>query len=373
MSYKVIQWGAGFTGRYSLRYILGNPSLELVGVKVFTDSKVGVDAGELLGGEPVGVTGTRDVEALLSTDADCVVFMPRDPLGDPTLPNSPAQSWIDELLPILRSGKNVVSSLAPGIHMGHLASGEALTAQFDEACREGGSTLLFTGLDPGFLSDALAVTMASAVGEITAIRTWEMLEYSNYPEADVLAALGFGIPPESLDSSALDIITPTWGSGIVLAAQALNVEIEDMTITPDLFVSPKTFTTPGGVEIREGTIGAVKWTLSGIVGGKPLLNINHVTRMAPDMAPDWPNVGKAGGYRIEIDSYPPFVGEFEMARPGGTGSSFDDAMAMTAARCVNAIQTVVQAPPGYKTILDLPPLTGQNSVAATVAPASARA
>jgi 4-hydroxy-tetrahydrodipicolinate reductase len=109
------------------------------------------------------------------------------------------------------------------------------------------------------------------------------------------------------------------------------------------------------------------------VGGKPLLNINHVTRMAPDMAPDWPSVGEAGGYRIEIDSYPPFVGEFEMARPGGTGSSFDDAMAMTAARCVNAIQTVVQASPGYKTILDLPPLTGQNSVAASVAPARVRA
>jgi hypothetical protein len=75
-------------------------------------------------------------------------------------------------------------------------------------------------------------------------------------------------------------------------------------------------------------------------------------------------VGAKGGYRIEIDAFPPFVGEFPMALPGGTGDSFDDALVMTAARTVNAIQTVVQAGPGYKTFLDLPPLTGRNALAA---------
>jgi hypothetical protein len=297
-------------------------------------------------------------------DADCVVFMPRDPLGDPSVPGSSSRAWVDDLLRVLRSGKNVVTSLCAGIHTGHLANGPEFAEELERACREGGSSILFTGLDPGFLSDALAVTMASAVGEITAIRTWEILEYSNYPEAEVLAAMGFGIPPTDLDEAALGVIKPTWGGAIGLAAAALRVDVEELVITPELYLSPKTFTTRGGVEIREGTIGALRWTLAGMVGGQPLLSVNHVTRMAPDMAPEWPNVGAKGGYRIEIDAHPPFFGEFEMGRPGGTGSSFDDAMTMTAARVVNAIDVVVNASPGYKTLLDLTPLAGQNAVAA---------
>jgi 4-hydroxy-tetrahydrodipicolinate reductase len=132
-----------------------------------------------------------------------------------------------------------------------------------------------------------------------------------------------------------------------------------------MYLSPKTFTTPGGLLVEEGTIGAIRWTLSGIVDGEPRLSINHVSRMGADMAPDWPNVGDVGGYRVELDSFPPFVGEFPMALPGGTGSSFDDALVMTAARTVNAIQTVVEAAPGYRTVLDLPPLMGRNALAAT--------
>jgi 2,4-diaminopentanoate dehydrogenase len=366
MSYRVIQWGAGFTGRFSLRYILSNPSVDLVGLKVFTDGKDGVDAGTIIDREPVGVLGTRDADALVSMEADCVVFMPRDALADPSVPGSPSRAWVDELLPILRSGKNVVSPIAPPIHLAELENGEEFLAELNAACEEGGTTVFFAGLDPGFTSDALAVTMAGGVGEITAIRTWEILDYSAYPEADVLASLGLGITPDELGSSGVDVIRRVWGTAVHLAVEALGAKVERLSIEPDIYLSPKTFTTPAGVEVREGTTGALRWALSGLVAGKPFYTVNHVTRMAPDMAPDWPNVGKLGGYRIEIDAFPPFVGEFEMGRRGGTGSSFDDAMTMTAARCVNAIETVVQAEPGYKTFLDLPPLTGKHAIDASV-------
>jgi hypothetical protein len=48
--------------------------------------------------------------------------------------------------------------------------------------------------------------------------------------------------------------------------------------------------------------------------------------------------------------------------PGSEGNSFTDAMAMTAARCVNSVEAVVQASPGFKTFLDLPPLTGKYTM-----------
>lgn len=81
--------------------------------------------------------------------------------------------------------------------------------------------------------------------------------------------------------------------------------------------------------------------------------INHVNRMGADMAPDWPSIGEKGGYRVELDANPPYHGDFPLGQPGGTGTALDDAVIMTAARCVNAIATIVESPPGYKTLKDI--------------------
>jgi len=67
---KVIQWATGYTGRYSLGYILDNRVLELVGVRCYSPDKVGVDAGELIDRAPYGVALNNDRDALLSVDAD---------------------------------------------------------------------------------------------------------------------------------------------------------------------------------------------------------------------------------------------------------------------------------------------------------------
>ncbi|MBW2699132.1 MAG: dihydrodipicolinate reductase, partial [Deltaproteobacteria bacterium] len=49
MTIQVVQFGTGFVGHFALRAIIEHPDLELVGVWVHNDAKVGVDAGELAG------------------------------------------------------------------------------------------------------------------------------------------------------------------------------------------------------------------------------------------------------------------------------------------------------------------------------------
>ena len=56
--YRVIQWGTGNVGTHALRTIVERGDLELAGVKVYTEAKRGLDAGVLLGREPVGVSST---------------------------------------------------------------------------------------------------------------------------------------------------------------------------------------------------------------------------------------------------------------------------------------------------------------------------
>ncbi len=92
-----MQWTTGNVGKSSVAAIARNPSLELVGCYAWSQDKVGRDVGELAGIEPLGVTATDDVGALLALKPDCVVYNPM---------------WIDvdELVTILSSGVNVVAT-----------------------------------------------------------------------------------------------------------------------------------------------------------------------------------------------------------------------------------------------------------------------
>ena len=361
--YKVIQWGAGYTGKFSLQYILGTPQLKLVGVKCFTADKEGVDAGIIADVAPVGVTATRDTKTLLALEADCVIYMPRDALADPSVPGSPSAAWVADLVALLESGKNVVSSLAPPGHWGHLMHGESFRKRLQDACIKGKSTLFFTGFDPGFTTDALAFCLSSVVGRITQIRTWEILDYSTYPVPEIMHTMGFGMRPETLSATAANITLMTWGSALHVLGDAFGVRIDDITVEPDIYLAPQAYVTTGGTRIDAGTIAALRFAVVGHVRGKRRFVINHVTRMGQDVAPEWPRLGRDGGYRIEIDAFPPFRGDFPMGEEGGTGASFSDAMAMTAARCVNSIEAVVSAGPGYRTFLELAPLGGKYALA----------
>ena len=95
---RVIQWATGSVGHYAIGAIAEDPGLELAGGWVHSESKQGRDAGELAGIDPLGVAATRDKEALLALDADCVLYAPL--LAD-----------TDEMCRILEAGKNLVTPI----------------------------------------------------------------------------------------------------------------------------------------------------------------------------------------------------------------------------------------------------------------------
>lgn len=95
--YRVVQWTTGNVGKSSVAAIARNPTLELVGCYAWSPDKAGKDVGELVGIDPLGVTATNDVQALLALKPDVVVYNPM---------------WIDvdELVEILSAGVNVVAT-----------------------------------------------------------------------------------------------------------------------------------------------------------------------------------------------------------------------------------------------------------------------
>lgn len=360
-TYRVIQWGVGTVGSLALRYILTNPALELIGLKCHTADKEGKTAGELCGLGPMGVKATRDVEALLAMDADCILYLGRNSFTDPTLPGSPDAMWVGEIESLLASGKNVITPISTGIHYGHLHDGIGFRNRFNAAGNAGNASVLFTGFEPGFC-DVLAMTMTGAVGAIRQIKTWEIVDYGDYTGVELLRSLGFGQRPEDMPSD-LSAQKMDRGGLAYLMGETLGVAVDEIQATAEFSVAPETYTAVGGLVVQKGTINAMTSVVTGLVSGKPMFVNTHINRIGQAAAPEWPTIGRDGGYRIEIDAFPPFHGEFAMGAPGGTGSTLGDAMFMTAGRLVNVIESVVKARPGYVTFLDLSSTSGRYAVA----------
>ena len=83
---------------------------------------------------PLGVTATNDVDALLALEPDCVVY-------------NPMFADVDEMVRILRAGINMVSTSE--FITGHFL-GEGRD-RITEACESGGSTIFGSGINPGFI------------------------------------------------------------------------------------------------------------------------------------------------------------------------------------------------------------------------------
>jgi 4-hydroxy-tetrahydrodipicolinate reductase len=360
--HRVILWGPGGVGEHVLHYLAGQPDLELVGVRCYSQDKEGKDPAELIGQPPCGVAATRDVQALLALEAECVIFTPRSMLTDHSAADSPDKVLEDELVAILAAGKNVVSSTGSFMHWRHLTGGKASFDRINDACERGRVSAYFTGIDPGFTDCVLGATLASLSGEISQIRSWEMIDYSTYMHSETLAAMGFGRKPEDVPASTEPILA-SWAGSVHTLADACALVLDEVIFEGDVWISPETYTPVNGLTVAAGTVGAIRFSLSGVVNGQPRVQLNHVNRLGSHAAPDWPSVGDAGGYRIEVDGYPSIKGDFPFGLPGGTGDGLKDAMAMTAGRLVNSIDAVVAAAPGHLTPNDLPLIGPRHGMA----------
>lgn len=358
MSYKVIQWSTGVMGKHSLRYIIDNPNMELVGVKCYGSDKEGMDAGDIVGRPATGIKATQNIDAILALDADCVVLSSNDrSLAEPTIPGTVSYENFQHALRILESGKNVVSPHCPPTHYGHFSDPDAFLSQVNAACSKGNSSIIYAGIDPGFFTDQMSMILASACGLVRKINSWEILDYSTVPVPNGLGNLGFGKKPADLDlNSKRATLTMLWGGVMHLNAEALGIPLHDIEMDFDYWLSPDDFVSIGGVEVPQGTIRAYRFEMRAMSGGRAFYSLHHVTRLGKDAAPDWPRLGDEGGYRIEVDATLPISVDIPLGAAGGTGNGCDDTYIITAALLVNRIPGIVAAAPGYRTYLDLKPL-----------------
>jgi hypothetical protein len=357
MAIRVAHVGTGNVGRLALAGLLGRPQFELTALCVSTPAKVGKDAGELAGlGTRTGVTATDDLDAVLATKPDCVVYCA---MGDTRTPEA-----IEDCRRILAAGVNVVGS-APVVlqYPWHLLPDKHI-ARLEQAAQDGGASLFVTGVDPGFANDLLPLALAGTCQSLEQVRCTEIADYATYDGATVMFdVMGFGSPPDEvpmlLQPGVLGFV---WGTAIRQLAAGLGVTVDGLTEWYAREPAPEAFDVAAG-HIPAGGQAALRFEIRGMVAGRPAIVVEHVTRLRGDLRPDWPQPAQPGGsYRVEIVGEPSYA--VDICPTSRHGDHNHAAIVGAAGRIVNAIPAVVAAPPGIRTTLDLPLVTGEGLFAA---------
>jgi 2,4-diaminopentanoate dehydrogenase len=325
----------------------------LAGVWVSSDAKVGKDAGELARLDvTTGVAAINDLDAIIAAKPECIVYTA---MGDVRLPQAMA-----DVRTILAAGIDVVGSGLGVLQYPWGVIPDKYIQRIEDAAREGDSTVFMTGVDPGFVTDLLPFALAGTCQSIEQVRTMEIADYASYDGATVMFdVMGFG--NEIGDLPMLyqpGVLSIAWGTAIRQMAAGLGIEVDEIKDAVEQEPAPEDFEVAVGT-IRKGTVAAVRFVIEGMVNGKPVIVVEHVTRLRGDLRPDWAQPAKGGGsYRVEITGEPSYT--MDICPTSSNGDHNYAAILAAAGRIVNAIGDVVAAPPGIRTTLDMPLVTGKG-------------
>jgi hypothetical protein len=340
----VAVWSTGGIGSIAVQTIARRADLSLTGVWVHSPDKAGRDAGTLTGGSPLGVLATTDAGAIIADRPDCVCYTSSDGGLTP--------GAIDDYLRLLEAGINVVTVTTSSLVFPP-AFDEQQRTRLEKAARAGGATLYASGIEPGFAGDHLVLTLLTMSRSIRSVRTQEIFLYDRYPVTFMMFdVFGFGKPLSYTPILALPgVQSGTWGPVVRMVAHGLGVELDSVREVYERDVTRRRLTVASGV-IEEGTVGAIRMATSGVVDGRDAIVVEHVNRMAADLAPQWPTAARDGTYRIVVDGDPAMHCDLVIGTSNETASA--EGMVATAMRVVNAIPAVCEAPPGLASSLDLP-------------------
>ena len=339
MTLRIVQWTTGNIGKQSVTAIVRHPDLELVGCYAWSPEKVGRDVGELCGLDRLGIAATNDVGALLALRPDCVVY-------------NPMWSSVDELVRILEAGVDVVTTAAfiDGRNLGPERK------RLVDACERGGSSLFGTGINPGF-AELLTIVTAGICDRIDKVTISESAHTAGYDSPDTEKPAGFGRPLDDPKLPAMTAAgTAVFREAVAMVAHALGVELDEVVCKAEYAKATQDLDL-GSWRIAAGCVAGVAASWQGRVGGRTVIELNVRWKKAPVLEPDWKI---QDGWVIEVQGRPTLRSTLQFLPPPDMireAKSLADFMVlgniMTAMPAINAIPSVVAAPPGIVSYADL--------------------
>ncbi|MDI9571307.1 MAG: dihydrodipicolinate reductase [Pseudomonadota bacterium] len=322
---RVVQYGLGYIGLETVRAILKKETLAIVGAVDTNPRLAGKDLGELLKlPAPLGVkVSDRPRELLADIKADVAIHTT----------SSRIPSIYQQFEDILENRINIVSAseelLFPSAENAILAERIHLLAT------EKRVTVLGTGVNPGFVMDALPLFLTGVCQEVREIHVRRVVDAATRRYA-LQRKIGAGMTVEGfqreIDKKALGHVGLRESLHLIIDKLGRSVDLVEESVAPVIATHP---IRTDYFEIKPGDVAGIEHLAKGIKDGKEFLTLE--LRMYVG-APDPHDA-------IRIVGTP----DISLTIEGGVAG--DQA---TAAVLVNSIPAVLDAKPGLITVKDLP-------------------
>ena len=344
---RVFQVATGNVGSEMIKRIGNRTDLELVGLHCYSPDKVGRDAGEIVGLPPIGVIATGSVDEIIAAKPDVLTF-------HGVFPDE------DLYVKVLEAGINIVTT-ADWITGWHRdtnhphPSGMPVTQLLAQACERGGSTFYGTGMNPG-VNQILGVVCSADVAEIENVTTIESVDVSCHHSKDTWIEVGYGQPVDDPSiPGKLEKYTRVFADSVLMMADCFGLELDEVKFSYELGACTKDVDL-GWYTLPKGSLGGNYIRYQGMVNGVPRVETHLEWQMTPHTDPSW---DIKGCYITQIKGDPCIYNKHMVfPKPGVDLSNPENfasiGMTVTGLPALNAIASVVAAPPGLLTSADVP-------------------
>jgi 4-hydroxy-tetrahydrodipicolinate reductase len=322
---RVIQYGLGPIGSAVARHIVERSGLELVGGVDIDPEKVGRDVGDAIGlDQTLGFAVTNTLAASLEHAAGAA-----DVVMHTT--SSYFDLFKDQIVEILDAGLDIVST-AEELSFPWLSHAEE-ASEIDAAAKSAGKTVLGTGVNPGFLMDALPLFLTAICQQVDHIAVTRIIDASAR-RGPFQAKIGSGLSVEEFESKmaagrmghvglpeSVDMVFHTLGKELLRYESGVEPVVADTAVRTAFF------------DVAPGQVKGLKQVARAYADDGEFLTLTFIAAL------------EAGddGDTIKITGRP----DLEVQLKGTNGDI------ATVAIAVNAIRNVKQAQPGLVTMRDL--------------------
>jgi 4-hydroxy-tetrahydrodipicolinate reductase len=325
MPVRVLHVGLGPIGAGIVRQVAGRRGLTIVGAVDIDAAKAGHDLGDVVGlGRKLRVKVEPDLRAALETSAPDVVLL---------CTSSALKTVAPQIETILKAKKAIVSTTEelayPWYNQRRLASA------IDTAARRAKVAVLGTGVNPGFVMDALPITLTGVCERVDRI-TIARIQDARIRRLPFQQKIGSGLTRDQFAARVQQKTVRHVGltESIAMIAAAVGWKLDRVTdeIRPKIAearVSSEFLTVEAGLVcgiIQDGV---------GYVGAAPRIRLHMEAYLGAPESYD----------STEIEGVP----NLSMKIAGGVHGDI-----ATTSIAVNSIAKVLEAPPGLHTMRTLP-------------------
>jgi 4-hydroxy-tetrahydrodipicolinate reductase len=325
---RVVQVGLGAVGRRLTQFLLERPQVEIVGAVDLDPALAGRDLGEVADlGRELGVRVGQELAPAFA----------RGPVQAALLTTVSGLAEVKpQIAALLEHRANIVSSCEELCHPWETSP--EMSAEIDALAKVAGVSVLGTGVNPGFLMDLLPIALTAIcrrVEKITVLRYQD----ARFRRLPFQQKIGAGLTLEQFEekkrAGSVRHVGLTESMHMIASRMGWKLDRAEDAISP---VMAGEEVRSEEITARPGMVCGVQQIGSGYVEGKERIRLGFRACLGEREVQD----------TVIVEGEPPL----RFTIPGGVNGDI-----ATCAVLTNAIPVVVDAPPGLRTMADIPPVS----------------